>query len=76
MNNNEPSSNTQVLYGTNINSTEVQQKLRNFITSFTVINDDEEDFAKEPLYVEQLKLVKDTECFILDVNCDHIYEYD
>jgi len=36
----EPSSNTQVLYGTNINSSEVSQKLRNFLTTYMKMDDD------------------------------------
>jgi hypothetical protein len=47
---NEPSSNTQVLYGTNINSSDVQNRLRNFLTNF-VRPEDAEDFNKEPYYV-------------------------
>lgn len=47
---NEPSSNTQVLYGTNINSSDVQNRLRNFLTNF-VRPEDAEDFNKEPFYV-------------------------
>ena len=41
----EPSSNTQVLYGTNINSNEVQQKLRNFLTTYIHMNEDDEDYG-------------------------------
>lgn len=73
---NEPSSNTQVLYGTNINSSEVQQKLRNFLTTFTQMNDDEEDYQKTPYYIELLKQIHETEMYILDVDCDHIYSFD
>lgn len=72
----EASQNTQVLYGTNINSNEVQQKLRNFLTTFVDMTDDDEDFAKEPYYISQLKVIHDTEMYILDVNCDHIYQFD
>lgn len=71
----EPSSNTQVLYGTNINSTEVQQKLRNFLTTFTQMGDDE-DYGKAPYYIELLKLIHETEQYILDVDCDHVYSFD
>ena len=43
----EASSNTQVLYGTNINSGEVQQKLRNFLTTFVRMEGEEdEDYGR------------------------------
>jgi hypothetical protein len=61
MNNmNEPSSTTQVLYGTNINSSEVQQKLRNFLTTFVKIESDE-DYSREPFYIERLREIHETE---------------
>lgn len=44
MNHIEPSSGTQVLYGTNINSNEVQQKLRNFLSTFVEMDENEEKF--------------------------------
>lgn len=72
----EASSNTQVLYGTNINSSEVQQKLRNFLTTFIQMNDDDEDFRRQPYYIELLKQIHETEIFILDVDCDHIFSFD
>ena len=50
----EASSNTQVLYGTNINSSEVQQKLRTFLTTFVQMAEDDEDYGKEPFYITQL----------------------
>ena len=70
------STTTQLLWGTNINTTEVQTKLRNFINTFVIINEDDEDFTQAPYYVEQLKQIKETEQYILDVDCDHVYQYD
>lgn len=76
MNNmNEPSSTTQVLYGTNINSSEVQQKLRNFLSTFVKV-ESEEDYSREPLYIERLREIHETEQYILDVDCDHVFEFD
>jgi len=61
MNNmNEPSSTTQVLYGTNINSSEVQQKLRNFLTTFVKIESDD-DYSRVPFYIERLREIHETE---------------
>lgn len=53
-NNAEPSSNTQVLWGTNINANEVQMKIKNFINTFVEQSDDPDDEAQytaEPLYL-------------------------
>lgn len=73
----EASSNTQVLYGTNINSTEVQQKMRNFLSSFVKMEgEDDEDFGRAPFYIERLREIHETEQFVLDVDCDHIFEFD
>lgn len=50
----EPSSNTQVLWGTNINANEVQTKMKNFINTFVELSDDPNDEAQytaEPLYL-------------------------
>lgn len=40
------------------------------------MNDDDEDFGRSPYYIEQLKQIHDTEIYILDVDCNHIYEFD
>jgi DNA replication licensing factor MCM4 len=72
----EPSSNTQVLYGTNINSNEVQQKLRNFLTTYIHMTDDDEDYGKEPFYVQRLREIHEMESYILDVDCEHLFEFD
>lgn len=40
---NEVSSHTQVLWGTNINTNDVQTKLKNFINNFEEIRDDSDD---------------------------------
>ena len=67
MNNQEMSSNTQVLWGTNINTFDISQQLQEFLTTFTVIPDDEnvmevddgrndmERFNHEPYYIQKLK---------------------
>ena len=75
-NNVEASSGTQVLYGTNINSNEVQNKLRNFIQTFVEIDENDERFDMAPFYMTALEQIKETEQYILDVNCDHVYEFD
>jgi len=52
--------------------------LKNFINSFVLMDDDEnsQEYAKAPYYFEKLKELKETEEVILDVDCDHIRQYD
>ena len=50
--------------------------MRNFINTYTIVSDDVEDFTQAPYYVEQLKQIKDTEIYMLDIDCDHIFQYD
>jgi hypothetical protein len=47
--------------------------MKNFINTFVNMGEDEENFAKPPHYIEQLKIIMDTEQYVLDVDCDHIY---
>lgn len=73
----EPSSATQqLIWGTTINTNELQNKIRNFINTYMDVTDETEDFTKEPFYVEQLKQIKETENYVLDVDCGHVYSYD
>lgn len=63
--NNEPSSNTQLLYGTNINASDVSMKLRSFLTTFLKMDtsgaDEELDYQKPPTYIEKLREIQETE---------------
>lgn len=63
------------MWGTNINSSDVQNKLRGFLTNF-VCPEDLEDYTKEPFYVERLREIHDTEEYILDIDCEHLHSYD
>ena len=74
--NGEPSTNTQVLYGTNINTSDLQGKLRNFVTTFVDFGENEQDYTKAPYYIELLKEINMTNVYTLDVNCDHIFSFD
>jgi len=53
----------------------VQLKFRHFIEHFTITNDDD-NFEQFPLYWRQLKEMQTTQEFFLDVDCDHLYQYD
>jgi hypothetical protein len=45
------SSATQVIWGTNINASEVQSKLKNFIQSFVEMKDDEDEEEGDDHYL-------------------------
>ena len=72
------SSHTQVLWGTNINTSDVQMKLKNFINNFEEIKDDDDDdddqqFQKAPYYIQKLKEVRELDGNVLDIDCDHVF---
>ena len=82
----EMSSHTQVLWGTNINTQDLQSRLREFLTTFTIINDEAHDLNndqnmedvnmyQEPHYITLLKQIAETEEYNLDVDCCHIYDF-
>ena len=50
--------------------------MKNFINTFVQMSDDDSDFQKKPYYIEQLELSKETEEYFLDINCDHIFQFD
>ena len=49
--------------------------MKNFINTFVILEEDSEDFTQQPYYIEQLKMIKDTETYMLDINCDHVYQF-
>ena len=77
---NDQSSLSQVLWGTTINATDVSTKLKNFINSFVEMKDDDEDneeqYTAAPLYITKLKEMREAEENILDVDCDHLFQFD
>ena len=36
----------------------------------------DEQYTKPPFYIEQLRLIQDTEQYVLEIDCDHIYQFD
>jgi len=60
----------------------VQQKLKNFINTFVELNEDADDdegddqFTKKPFYWERLQELRELEESVLEVNCDHLFQYD
>ena len=78
---NEMSSHTQVLWGTNINTSDVQMKLKNFINNFEEIKDDDDDeddqqYQRAPHYIQKLKEVRELDGNVLDIDCDHVFQFD
>ena len=76
INTQEASSNTQVIWGTNINQNDIQVRMKNFINTYVYMGENDDDFTKPPYYIDQLKLIMDTEQYVLDIDCDHIYQFD
>lgn len=74
-------SNTQVLWGTSINTNSVQNKLKDFINNFVEEREIDHDggddqFTRTPYYIEKLKEVRDMELTVLDIDCSHIFSFD
>jgi DNA replication licensing factor MCM4 len=74
----EQSSYTQVIWGTNINTSDVATRLKNFINTFVELKDDDDDeqYTSAPVYIEKLKEMRELEEYTLDVNCDHVFQVD
>ena len=75
------SSHTMMLWGTNINASEVQMKLKNFINNFEEIKDDDDEdddqqFQKAPYYIQKLKEVRELDGSVLEIDCDHVFQFD
>lgn len=72
----EMSSNTQVLWGTNINTNDIQQQLKEFLMTHTIMPEgDVDNFNVEPYYITKLKEMMETEDYTLDVDCGHLYDF-
>lgn len=41
-----------------------------------MVDENEDNFDRLPHYLEQLKLINETQNYTLDVNCEHIFEFD
>lgn len=51
-------------------------RIKTFINTFVNLTENEDDFTRPPFYIELLKLAMDTEQYTLEVDCDHIYQFD
>lgn len=61
-----------VLWGTDINVEEIQLKFKNFLLNFS----EEDSMSENPHYIQLLSEIKQTEIYVLTVNCDHIFQFD
>jgi DNA replication licensing factor MCM4 len=66
---------TQVVWGTNINTSDAQNRFKNFLTNYT-LEKDRENINCMPFYMEQLKQIADTELYVLNLDCRHLLEHD
>lgn len=66
---------TQVLWGTDINTADIQTRLRNFLIDFNLGADEDNDMAGT-YYVQLLREIDDTEIYVLTVDCNHIKAHD
>ena len=80
---NEMSSHTQVIWGTNINTSDVQMKLKTFINNFEEIKDEEEsdiddmnNLKKPSYYLQRILDAREADERYIEVNCDHIFQFD
>lgn len=70
-------SGTQVLWGTTINTSTLQNSLKEFLTTFTAMpgDDDDQNFNIEPYYISVLKQLAITEELVLDIDCRHLFDF-
>jgi DNA replication licensing factor MCM4 len=61
-----------VLWGTDINIEEVQLKFKNFLLNFNEVD----SVSDTPYYIQLLTEIKQTEIYVLSVNCDHIFQFE
>jgi hypothetical protein len=76
----QEASHTQVFWGTNVSANEVQTKLKAFINTYVELSGDDDDddskYMRTPYYLEKLKQLKEMEETVLQINCDHLYQFD
>jgi len=66
---------TQVVWGTNINTSDCQHRFKNFLTNYT-LERERDNMTAVPYYMEQLKQIAETEQYILNLDCRHLLEHD
>lgn len=66
---------TQVVWGTNINTSDCQNRFKQFLTNYT-LEKDRNDIRAVPYYMSQLRLIQETEVYVLNLDCRHLKEQD
>jgi len=66
---------TQVVWGTNINTSDCQHRFKNFLTNYT-LERERDNMTAVPYYMKQLKQIAETEQYILNLDCRHLLEHD
>jgi DNA replication licensing factor MCM4 len=66
---------TQFIYGTDINTNDIQVRIKNFLMNFT-LPEMEDDIGGLTYYTNELKMCSETEEFSLNIDCDHLYNFD
>jgi hypothetical protein len=65
-----------VLFGTNIRSEEVEKQFRKFLLTFKPVDTADNKDVPSYEYAKQLQLINETETYVLNLDCDHIYQFD
>ncbi|CAI2384395.1 unnamed protein product [Moneuplotes crassus] len=66
---------TQVVWGTNINTSDAQQRFKNFLTNY-VEKSQLDDPDEAPCYMGQMQQISETQIYVLNMDCNHLYGYD
>jgi len=66
---------TQVVWGTNINTFDCQNRFKQFLTNYT-LEKDRENLSAVPYYMAQLRQIQETEIYVLNLDCRHLLEHD
>jgi len=66
---------TQVVWGTTINTSDAQQRFKNFLTNYT-LEKDRDNINCVPYYMDQMKMIAETEIYVLNLDCRHLHEHD
>ncbi|KAK8886288.1 DNA replication licensing factor, mcm4 component [Tritrichomonas musculus] len=63
-------------YGTNVNITAASNKLRQFLQSFELEDNENDDGETKALYLHKIKQMPDADNYYLNIDMHHLYQYD
>lgn len=66
---------TQVVWGTNINTSDCQNRFKQFLTNYT-LPQNRNQLSAMPYYMDQLRQIQETEQYVLNLDCRHLREHD